>query len=118
MRALEGEIFAGADFADDVSVLLLQTTQLLDELVLVEIELELGLNLIVEQSGVVVVSRATRRRVVQKPLEKLDLVLIGPQPLKKSPRIVDRNWLRLLLLEVWLDSDTLSFRGRRGGCCC
>ena len=55
MSALEGEFLAGANLVEDVSVLLLQPSDLLDELVLVEIELELRLDLVVEQSSVAVV---------------------------------------------------------------
>ena len=51
--ALEGEVFAGGDLVDDIVVLLLQTAKLLYELVLVEVKLELGLDLVVEQSDVV-----------------------------------------------------------------
>ena len=53
MGALEGEVHASGDLANDVAVLLLQTAKLFDELVLVEVKLELGLDLVVEQSGVV-----------------------------------------------------------------
>ena len=55
VSALEGEFFVRANLVEDVPVLLLQPSDLLDELVLVEIELELRLDLVVEQSRVVVV---------------------------------------------------------------
>ncbi len=48
--ALEGEVLSGGDLTEDVAVLLLQTAKLLDELVLVEVELELGLDPVVEQA--------------------------------------------------------------------
>jgi len=55
VSALEGEFLAGANLVKDVPALLLQPSDLLHELILVEIELELRLDLVVEQSGVVVV---------------------------------------------------------------
>ncbi|PON87095.1 hypothetical protein TorRG33x02_170440 [Trema orientale] len=35
------------------------------------------------------------RRVVEKPLEESDLILVGPQPLEELPRVIES---RLLLL--------------------
>ena len=55
VSALEGEFLAGANLVEDVPILLLQPSDLLHELILVEIELELQIDLVVEQSGVVVV---------------------------------------------------------------
>lgn len=77
---------AGGDLAEDVAVLFLQTAKLLDELVLVEVKLELGLDPVVEQSGVVV-RGAPRRRVVEESLEEHDLVLLGPKPLEQPARV-------------------------------
>jgi len=54
MSALEGEFLVRANLVEDVPVLLLQPSDLLHELILVEIELELQIDLVVEQSGVVV----------------------------------------------------------------
>jgi len=86
--ALEGEFLAGANLVEDVSVLLLKPSDLLHQLVLVEIELEFRLDLVVKQSGVVVVRGSSLRGVVQEPLKELDLVLVGPQPLEQPPRVV------------------------------
>jgi len=97
VRALEGDFLAVADFGDDVAVLLLQPPELLDELVLVESELKLRLDLVVEQSGVVVVRGSSLRRVVQKPLQEPNFVLVRPQTLEQSPRIVQRFFLLDLL---------------------
>ena len=55
MSALEGEFLARENVVKDVPVLLLQPSDLLHELILVEIELELRLDLVVEQSSVAVV---------------------------------------------------------------
>jgi hypothetical protein len=41
---------AGGDLAEDVAILYLQTAKLLDELVLLEVKLELGLDPVVEQA--------------------------------------------------------------------
>jgi hypothetical protein len=48
--ALEGKVIAGGDPVKDITVLFLQTVKLLDELVLVKVKLELGLDLFVEQT--------------------------------------------------------------------
>ena len=82
MSALEGEFFVRANLVTDVPVLLLQPSDLLHELILVEIELELRLDLVIEQSNVVVVQESSLRCVVEEPLQELDLVLVSPQPLK------------------------------------
>jgi len=97
VRALEGEFLAIVDFGEDVAVLLLQPSKLLDELVLVETELKLRLDLVVEQSGVVVVRGSSLRCVVQKPLQEPNFVLVRPQTLEQSPRIVQRLFLLDLL---------------------
>ena len=81
MSALEGEFLVGANLVEDVPILLLQPADLFHKLILVEIELELRLDLVVEQSGVVVVRGSSLQCVVEEPLQELDLVLVGPQPL-------------------------------------
>jgi hypothetical protein len=85
--ALEGKVIAGGDPVKDITVLFLQTVKLLDELVLVKVKLELGLDLFVEQSGVVVVRGAPRRHVVEESLEELDLVLVGPKSLEQPAQV-------------------------------
>lgn len=87
--ALEGDVLAGADLVDDVAVLLLKATELLDELVLVEIELELGLDLVVEEGGVLMAGAsgdtgaAALGGEFEEALEELDLVLVGPEALEE-----------------------------------
>ncbi|RZB65094.1 hypothetical protein D0Y65_041230 [Glycine soja] len=97
VSALEGEFLAGANLVEDVPILLLQPSDLLHELILVEIELEFRLDLVIEQSGVVVVRGSSLRYVVEEPLQELDLLVVGPQPLKQSPRVIQRQRRRLFL---------------------
>ena len=88
MSALEGEFLARANLVEDVSLLLFQPSDLLHELILVEIELELLLDLVAEQRGVVVVQGSSLRCVVEEPLQELDVIVIGSQPLKQPPRVI------------------------------
>ncbi|KAH6831488.1 hypothetical protein C2S53_010418 [Perilla frutescens var. hirtella] len=48
VRALECIFLAGAEFIDDVMVLLLQAAQFIDELILIEIQLEFAPDLVIE----------------------------------------------------------------------
>lgn len=94
--ALERVLLPGAEFTDDVTVLLLEAAQLLDELVLIEIQLEFAPDLVVERRRVVVVLRgavgaAALGGVVEKTLQQLNLVLVGPQALEQLPRFVGRR---------------------------
>ena len=98
MSAIEGEFLAEANLVTDVPVLLLQPSDLLHELILVEIELELRLDLVIEQSNVVVVQGSSLRCVVEEPLQELDLVLVDPQQLKQPLRVIQRR-RRLFLLD-------------------
>lgn len=106
---LKGVVFAGAEFVNDITVLLLKTAELLDKLVLVEIELEFALDLIIKRRRVVVVlsgavGPAALRRVVEEPLQQLDFVLVGPEALEELAglvglrRFLGDDELRLILL--------------------
>ncbi|PON73902.1 hypothetical protein PanWU01x14_054520 [Parasponia andersonii] len=54
------------------------------------------------------------RRVVEKPLEESDLVLVGPQPLEELSRVIE---CRLLLLRG-RDDVVPGDHGSGGGCGC
>ncbi|KAJ8440177.1 hypothetical protein Cgig2_003502 [Carnegiea gigantea] len=110
MRTLEHKLLTRTHFAKNIPVLLLQPPQFLHQLILIEIQLKLRLNLIIERRRIMVMSRRpTGRSIIKKPLEKLDLILIGPQPLKEPSRIIDR-----LLLRRNNRRHVLPFRIRKG----
>ena len=108
MSALEGEFLARANLVEDVSLLLFQPSDLLHELILVEIELEFRHDLVVEQSGVVVMRGSSLRCVVEEPLQELGHVVVGPQPLKQPPRVIQRRRRRLFLRESSCSTCILS----------
>ena len=103
MSALEGEFLVGANLVEDVPVLLLQPSDLLHELILVEIELELRLDLVVEQSRVVVVRGAFGARGFSLNL--------NPMPLMNwsfgGGEMVDEKWRKQQILELEVYSKRL-----------
>lgn len=95
VRALERILLAGAEFTDNIPVLLLEAAQLLNELILIEIQLEFAPDLVVEGGGVVVVLRravwaAALGGVVEEALQQLNFVLVGPEALEQLARFVGR----------------------------
>lgn len=101
VSALEHVLLPFRHLARHRAVLFLQAPELLNQLALVEIQLQLALDLVVEHRRVVVVVRRVGgpalRCVLEEPLQQLDLVLVGPQPLKELSRFVPTS-KRLLLL--------------------
>lgn len=123
---LKGVVFAGAEFVNDITVLLLKTAELLDKLVLVEIELEFALDLIIKRRRVVVVlsgavGPAALRRVVEEPLQQLDFVLVGPEALEELAglvglrRFLGDDELRLILLLFLLPEVGIGDAGQGDG---
>uniref|UniRef100_A0A7C9D6E3 Uncharacterized protein n=1 Tax=Opuntia streptacantha TaxID=393608 RepID=A0A7C9D6E3_OPUST len=71
MRTFENKLLTRAHFAKNSPILLLQPPKLLDQLILVEIQLKLGLDLVIKRRRVKMMSRRRRTtggRVLQKPL--------------------------------------------------
>ena len=82
------------------AVLLLEAAQLLDELALGEVEGEAAADLLVEGARVVLVRRergAPARREVEEAAQDEELLLVRPQPLEQTPRVVRGRTVRLRL---------------------
>ena len=95
VRAPEGEGAALREHAVGAdAVLLLEASQLLDELVLGEVEGELAADLLVEGPRVVLVRReggAPAGGELQEAAQDEQLLLVRPQPLEQPPRVLRRT---------------------------